>query len=329
MFCPECGKTVEEGTVFCPDCGTRVGDSKKLAIMSKKKRPYEKGVKGKIYRTRLTISGLFLVGAITAVWFLAGCVEKPLKYSTIHEAAEKGDLEDVKNHLRRGTAVNAKDYYGLTPLFYAVKRDQIKVANFLIKKGAEVNAEVSQWGERVTPLETASANGFKDMVELLIRKGADIKKYGTNAVDLAIKGFEMFKGHKEDFPPEMLTKVDFFGTAKLLIKKGTKPGDYTLHFAVKEGEVEIVKLLIDGGANVNAKGERGYTPLHMVVYEGKLEIAKFLIEKGADINAKDNYGYTPLKHAIGISQDTWRFDSTRRAKAKELADFLRKHGAKE
>lgn len=89
-------------------------------------------------RTKSMFSlGLFLVMAILVGWFLAGCSrsEKPLKYSTIHEAAAKGDLEDVKNHLRRGTAVNEqRGPGGATPLHVAAGYNQVKVAEFLIKK---------------------------------------------------------------------------------------------------------------------------------------------------------------------------------------------------
>lgn len=108
----------------------------------------EKIQEGKMHRTKTILNlGLFLAVAILSLWFLTGCApgEKPLKYSTIHEAAEKGDLEDVKNHLRRGVAVNAQGPYGVTPLHYAAANGQTKVAEFLIKKGAEVNAVAGDW----------------------------------------------------------------------------------------------------------------------------------------------------------------------------------------
>ena len=60
---------------------------------------------------------------------------------------------------------------------------------------------------------------------------------------------------------------------------------------------EIVRILVEGGANVNARCIYGLTPLH---HAGSLEIAVFLVEHGADVNARDNYGRTPL-HGIAIA----------------------------
>ena len=55
--------------------------------------------------------------------------------------------------------------------------------------------------------------------------------------------------------------------------------------------IEIIKSLIDTGADVNAKGNKGRTPLHLCK---KADVAKLIIDAGADINAKDNNGKTPL-----------------------------------
>ena len=68
--------------------------------------------------------------------------------------------------------------------------------------------------------------------------------------------------------------------------------------AAMDGNFEKVKLLIENGADVNAKNNNGQTALMYVAREGDLEIAKYLVENGADINAKDNdWGYTALIYA--------------------------------
>ena len=83
---------------------------------------------------------------------------------------------------------------------------------------------------------------------------------------------------------------------KLLIKQGAnvnakdRKGKTPLHHLVNQ--LEIVKLLIKQGANVNAKDRKGKTPLHHLV--NQLEIAKLLIKQGANVNAKDEKGKTPL-----------------------------------
>lgn len=74
-----------------------------------------------------------------------------------------------------------------------------------------------------------------------------------------------------------------------------------LHYAATRGRKEIAELLIQRGAVVNARDEQNTIPLHYAAYGGYLDVVKLLIEKGADINAKSDApvtGNTPLHVAI-------------------------------
>ena len=70
-----------------------------------------------------------------------------------------------------------------------------------------------------------------------------------------------------------------------------------IHDAVWGADLAGVQAELDKGADVNAKGDGGWTPLHDATYFGHKEIVKLLIENGADVNAKTDAGGTPLDWA--------------------------------
>jgi len=102
-------------------------------------------------------------------------------------------------------------------------------------------------------------------------------------------------------------------------------GRTPLHYAALRGHKEIAELLIAKGADVNAKDDNGRTPLYEAAFNGGKEIAELLIGKGADVNAMDDDGRTPLDDANKVLQDSSPED---KARDKETADLLRKHGGK-
>lgn len=66
--------------------------------------------------------------------------------------------------------------------------------------------------------------------------------------------------------------------------------------AVKTGNLEVVKNLIDQGADVNQTEKGGWTPLHWAALLDYLPIAQFLLERGALINQVDQDGWTALMY---------------------------------
>jgi ankyrin repeat protein len=88
---------------------------------------------------------------------------------------------------------------------------------------------------------------------------------------------------------------------RLLIEKGANvdarelTGMTSLHFAIKY--IEIVRLLCDNGADINARGHFELTALSMAAYDGHLDVVQELVERDADINAKSTDGWTALTAA--------------------------------
>jgi len=82
-----------------------------------------------------------------------------------------------------------------------------------------------------------------------------------------------------------------------------------LFLAVKQGNKEMVELLLDKGADVNAPAAGGYTPLHAAAQNGQEEIILLLLKNMADINAVTDDGQSPLELAIKSGHDAAKWFS--------------------
>jgi ankyrin repeat protein len=78
-------------------------------------------------------------------------------------------------------------------------------------------------------------------------------------------------------------------------------GRTPLHFAASSGSLEATKMLLQKGANINARDQYGCTPLLLTVYGFQTEIVKLLAASGANVNLGDNGGRTPLHQAACAS----------------------------
>ena len=90
--------------------------------------------------------------------------------------------------------------------------------------------------------------------------------------------------------------------AKLLISKGADvdakcAGMNSLHMVASSGKIELVKFLIAAGANVNARNKEDATPLQLAAVNGIEEVCELLISDGADLKAVAVNGHTPLSLA--------------------------------
>lgn len=223
------------------------------------------------------------------VWFcdvnapdqLAG--DRPL-----HCAVASGNPQLVTLLIWHGANVNGRTGFGYAPLHMAASRGDKAIAELLLSRGADPNAR-SKTGE--TPLYGAAAHGYLDVARLLVSRGADV-----NVVD-------------DDFHATPLEQAVICGggaqMVKFLLYRGADPNHNaarSLREAAAQGQREIMDLLMDAGADINAATDSGWTPLHSAVQSGDPLAVEFLIRKGARINAKDRSGRTPLALAYSEAQ---------------------------
>ena len=251
-----------------------------------------------------TIAAVLLVGCDTHVdsVFLGRTESKFLAH------INSGDIKDVKKYLDKGVNVNLQDEPGMTPLHHAVNGNwngtNLETIELLISRGANVNAIDDT---HHTPLHMCNN---KEIAELLIDSGANVnaktKRSGETPLFSATHGAA--QGASKSYQK-------YLGLTKMLLAKGAdvniklrsgsmlgydephreKTGDTVLHGAVRsyseKHAMEIAKLLITHGANINDRNIIGNTPLDEALLNKRSKTAKYLRDHGGktaeELNAEE------------------------------------------
>ena len=171
------------------------------------------------------------------------------------------------------SCLGAATYHGATEL-----------VRFLLESGAQVN---STDGSRITALTYAVVNDSLDTVELLISYGADL-----DAVSYCITKLHYYI---EILRPQLLHLMTEFVRGESCWGGETPLQTLILNY---QTNLEIAKLLLDNGADVNAVNNHGWTALHFAAQEEKYAVANFLLQNGASRWARTSSGETPLLIAV-------------------------------
>lgn len=233
--------------------------------------------------------------------------------SALLSAAEKGDVQKIRELLAAGANVNAKIWLKYTPLHAACGRGNLESVQVLIAAGADINAQNMYQG-RLTPLGVVAATTRVEIARELISAEADVEKGGLTPLLVAAQhgrgemirilveaGARVNPVGKQ--PP--LHRARLADSARALIELGAevdfknKDGKTALHRTAGSfsPELEAVAVLIKARANVNARANDGSTPLICSIRDKKLEIVRQLIASGARLDVKDDAGNTPLSMA--------------------------------
>jgi ankyrin repeat protein len=236
-------------------------------------------------RIALFMVCIFLLPAIFAE---ASTKEKNVR---LVQAAERGNLADVQDELNDGVDVNAKDIFGWTALMrasyggYTYGR-YAEVVKLLLDKGADVNIKTKE-GE--TALMKASSGGYAEVVKLLLDKGANVNIKTDEGITALMKASS--GGYAEvvklllDKRANVNIKTDEGITALMEASSGgySKKEIFgkAQTAASERGCIEVVKLLLAKGADINVKNSKGETALVIAKDKGKTEIVAMLERAGA------------------------------------------------
>jgi serine/threonine-protein phosphatase 6 regulatory ankyrin repeat subunit B len=228
----------------------------------------------------------------------------------------------IRKQVLKGTNCNymeSTDY----ALCAAAQYGHNDLLTYLISEGSSVNVALP--GDNGTLLHVAARCQQTETVKLLLQLGASIDcqdESGKTSLRVSVETgiFEVkkcFVEHREVAQSD--TELQHVVNPERTIKKrnslkipevvrellehganvntADNEGETPLHIAGWEGHVEVVQELLEHGANVNTADIYGRTPLHVAVWKGRAEVVRELLEHGANVNNADKDGRTPLHMA--------------------------------
>ena len=234
--------------------------------------------------------------------------------TALHWAAHWNDLETAELLLKEGANVAALNRYGATPLSEASRIGSAALIGKLLDAGADPNTLATAQGETV--LMKAARAGNLDAVKVLLDHAADvnakeifrgqtalmwasaeghvdvIQALVAHGADLDVRSFD-----RDTTPPKIEA-----GTPLAPIARG---GLTALLFAAREGQMDAVRALLDGKANINVVDSDGNNALVLATLNSHYDLAQMLIDRGADVNIAAKNGRTALYTAVEMHDVDW------------------------
>ena len=248
--------------------------------------------------------------------------------TALHWAAYRDDLEMTRLLIGAGADIKAKTRLGdLTPLFMAAKNGNAAMIELLLEARADAS---STNANGTTPLMLAAASGDTDALQVLLDHGADVNaKDNTNgqtALMFAsahgrVGAVKLLAENGADL--NVVTKVTDIvlreyrsrkkDTRTILKRKPQQSlpvmgGVTALHFAARDGHIDVVRELVAAGADVNRVDAADHMSVTTsAIINGNFDIAMFLVEQEADPNLATKGGLTPLYATIDAQwpERTW------------------------
>jgi ankyrin repeat protein len=203
------------------------------------------------------------------------------------EAAGKGHTEIILSLIRKGADVNAKDEHGRTALMRAVQGRQIETIQVLLDHGADVSAEDCHTWTAMTDAvihSQAWAVVQPDARPLNVLKAAG-GRFGLR--EAVLSGDVELARQLCDCDD----RINVSGDARFWFH------DTFLMVAARWGHVDMVRFLLDRGADIEGTDDLGATALMRAADAGHAEIVRMLLDRGANVDHDDWSDQTPLSEA--------------------------------
>ena len=255
------------------------------------------------------------------------------------EACAKGDVAVLRgllaNDRRLARVSNPEAHHqGWTGLHAAAQRGHADAVRLLLDHGADPNAREA--GDHTYALHWAAAQGHLDTMRALLDAGGDVHGIG-DVHDLDVIGWATYHRAPGDDPAQ--TDVSRRDVVSLLLDRGAI---HHIFSAMCVGDLDLIQQVVEQNPEAldrrMSRFEQGQTPLHVAMNRKRYDILELLIELGADLEAGDKTGQTALAvamlrgdreamsrlHAAGAKPPTMIAPSSFKASMARMADSIKK-----
>ncbi len=197
----------------------------------------------------------------------------------LHVAATADQAEAIRVLVELGAKVEASNDFGFTPLHFAARDKSPEAVEALLDCGAAIDARLTNHN---TPLHLAVHNGHVEIARRLLARGAKVNATALNDWSGQKKVRERIANRLADKPAGDASEFD----------------RTPLHYAAVDAQPEVIPLLLDKGADPDARTGAEETPLHLAARHDRHDLVEQLGRGEPDLEARDADGRTPLQVAL-------------------------------
>jgi ankyrin repeat protein len=216
------------------------------------------------------------------------------------EACASGNIEPVRELLEHDSKLvripnPAAPHRGWTALHTAAKHGHLDIVRLLLQHGADPNAREA--GDNTYPLHWAAANRHVEIVRALLDAGGDVHGVG-DVHELDAIGWATFFHEPHGAPG------DNPSVATLLVERGAR---HHIFSAMSLGDPNLIRTVVRQNpkalARRTSRFEDELTPLHFAIRQKRSDLLDLLIDSGAKLDARDKNGLTPTESALMMGDD--------------------------